>query len=183
MKRNITFLLSFCFLYAGEFIFNGKFEDSLNHWNTYAQGETYTIRTDKIYEEDPDSEVYVGRLDRFITAISQTCYITGLDLDLSFKAKIIAQSADTSHPSPAVASIIISYLDIDENILGETRLFNYCDTLYWAPSPEVHLIELGDTNWISDTINISDELQNLPGVNPSEVQKIRLTIFCQSYGC
>jgi len=88
MKRTFTILLSFCFLCAGEFIFNGKFEDSLKHWNTYAHGETYTITTDKIYEEDPDSEVYVGRFDRFITAISQICYINCLDLDLSFKTKV-----------------------------------------------------------------------------------------------
>uniref|UniRef100_A0A7V3RI77 Uncharacterized protein n=1 Tax=candidate division WOR-3 bacterium TaxID=2052148 RepID=A0A7V3RI77_UNCW3 len=90
------------------------------------------------------------------------------------KRRYFTRCADTSHSSPAVASIVISYLDIDENILDETRLYNYCDTLYWSPSPEVYLIELGDTNWISDTINISDEMQNLPGVNPSEIQKIRV---------
>ncbi len=171
------------FLFGGNFLFNGSFEDSLNYWNCYAQGETYTINTDKIYEEDPDSEVYVGRLDRFLTAISQTCYVPDFALNLSFKAKIVAQCSDTSHPSPAVAAIIISYLDIDENILGETRLFNYCDTLYWTPSPTIHLIELGDTNWIIDTINIFEELQNLPGVNPLDILKLRITLLGQSYGC
>ncbi|MEO0122539.1 MAG: hypothetical protein ABIL69_00850 [candidate division WOR-3 bacterium] len=177
-----VFVLNFVF--AGNFIFNGNFEDSLNYWNCYAQGETYTIHTDKMYEiEDPDSEVYVGRLDRFITAISQTCYIPNFNLNLSFKAKVVARCADTSHPAPAVASIIISYLDIDENILGETRLLNYCDTLYWTPSPKLHLIELSDTNWIADTINIAEELQNLPGVNPAEIYKLRITLLGQSYGC
>ncbi|MEO0185824.1 MAG: hypothetical protein ABIL22_09645 [candidate division WOR-3 bacterium] len=171
------------FLFAGNFIFNGNFEDSLNYWNCYAQGETYTINTDKIYEEDPDSEVYVGRLDRFITAISQTCYIPDIELDFSFRAKVVARCSDTSHSAPAVASIIITYLDIDENILGETRLLNYCDTLYWMPSPTLHLIELGDTNWIAGTINIADELQNLPGVNPTEIHKLRITLWGQSYGC
>uniref|UniRef100_A0A7C6EGE5 Uncharacterized protein n=1 Tax=candidate division WOR-3 bacterium TaxID=2052148 RepID=A0A7C6EGE5_UNCW3 len=183
MKRSFAILLSFCFLYAGEFIFNGKFEDSLKHWNTYAHGETYTITTDKIYEEDPDSEVYVGRLDKRETAIYQTCYIPGLDLNFSFKVKLYAKSYDTLHPHPAISSIILSYLDVDENIQGETRIFRYAESLYWYPSPVLHLIEISDTNWFNYTLNIADELSNLPGVNPIDIKKLRVTLYTRSYGC
>lgn len=171
------------FLFAGNFLFNGNFEDSLNYWNCYAHGETYTIHTDKIYEEDPDSEVYVGRLDKMITAISQTCYVPDLELEFSFKARFFARSYDTLHPHPAIASIILSYLDINENILGETRLFHYAESLYWNPSPILHLIEVSDTNWFGDTINITEELQNLPGINPLAIAKLRIILYCQSYGC
>lgn len=176
----------FCFiklLIAGEFVLNGSFEDSLNGWNPYAHGETYTILTDKIYDQDPDSEVYVGRLDKRITAIYQTRNISTLNLDFSFNAKLFARSYDTLHPHSAVAAVIISYLDNNEKILGETRIFNYAETLYWTPSPTLHLIEISDTNWFSDTINIIEELQNLPGIIPSDISKMRIILYGQTYGC
>ncbi|MEO0190409.1 MAG: hypothetical protein ABIL18_05455, partial [candidate division WOR-3 bacterium] len=125
----------FNFLNAGEFIRNGSFEDSLNFWSPYAHGETYTLNVDENYDSDPDSEVYVGRLDRLITTIYQVCYVPTLELDFSFKARFFAKSYDTLHPHPAIASIILSYLDTDENVLGETRIFYYAESLYWQPSP------------------------------------------------
>jgi hypothetical protein len=184
MHRFYPFL--FCisgFLTAGEFIFNGNFEDSLNHWNPYAHGETYTMNTDKIYDEDSDFEVYVGRLDKLVTAVYQTSNIPTLDLNFSFKAKLFAQSYDTLHPHPAISSIILSYLDIDENILGETRIFKYAESLYWNPSPILHLIEITDTNWFFDTLNIAAELENLPGINQTEIAKLRIVLYARSYGC
>lgn len=184
MVKSFTLSLAFFnFLIAGEFLINGNFEDSLCGWNPYAQAETYIINTDKTYEDDPDSEVFVGRLDRLVTAVYQTCHIPTLELDLSYKAKIVAVCSDTSHPAPAVASIILSYLDIDENILGETRIFNWCDTLYWTPSSTLHLIEVNDTSWFSDTINILNELQNLPGINSQEISRLRISLYCWSNGC
>ncbi|MCX7995580.1 MAG: hypothetical protein N3A65_07410 [candidate division WOR-3 bacterium] len=184
MKIINVFFIFANILLAGNFIFNGNFEDSLNFWNCYAHGETYTIHTDKMYEiEDSDSEVYVGKLDKMLTAVSQTCYIPGLELTFSFKAKLFAKSYDTLHPHPAIASLILSYLDIDENILGETRIFYYAESLYWQPSPNLHLIEISDTNWFCDTINILDELQNLPGINPSDISKLRIILYSRSYGC
>lgn len=170
-------------LIAGEFIINGNFEDSLKGWNPYAHGETYTLLTDKSYDEDPDSEVYVGRLDKLVTALYQTCNIPVLNLDFSFNARLIACSYDTLHPHSAVAAIIISYLNNEEEILGETRFFNYAETLYWFPSPTIHLVEIGDTNWFSDTINIIEELQNLPGINPSDIAKLRIFLYSQGNGC
>jgi len=182
-KVGLLVLFIFHYCLAGEFIFNGNFEDSLNSWNPYAQGETYTLMTDKSYDEDSDSEVYVGRLDKLITAIYQTSNIPILDLDFSFKARLVARSYDSLHPSPAIASINLSYLDINEKILGETRIFNYEESLYWVPSQVLHLIEIADTNWFSDTINIVDELQNLPGVDPLEISKLRIILYCNSNGC
>ncbi|MGB9722088.1 MAG: hypothetical protein ACPL28_11505 [bacterium] len=183
MKKISFLLLFFNYLFAGNFVFNGNFEDSVNYWNPYAQGETYTITTDKIYEEDPDSEVCVGRLDKLETAIHQTFYVPELILDFSFKAKLYAKSYDTLHPHPAISSIILSYLDIDENILGETRIFRYAESLYWNPSPILHLIEISDTNWFNYTLNIADELYNLPGINPTDIAKLRIILYARSYGC
>lgn len=183
MKPFISLFVLSTILMAGEFIVNGDFEDLLNGWNPYAQGETYTLLTDKSYDEDPDSEVYVGRLDKLVTVLYQTCNIPVLNLDFSFNARLIARSYDSLHRHAAVASIIISYLNNEEEILGETRIFNFAETLYWVPSPTLHLIEIGDTNWFSDTINIIDELQNLPGINPSSIAKLRIILYSQANGC
>uniref|UniRef100_A0A7C4XMJ0 Uncharacterized protein n=1 Tax=candidate division WOR-3 bacterium TaxID=2052148 RepID=A0A7C4XMJ0_UNCW3 len=183
MPRFLSGMIIINFALAGNILINGNFEDSLKGWNPYAQGETYTINLDTWYDQDPDTEVYIGRLDKLITAVYQTCNTPVLDLDFIFSARLVARSLDSLHPHPAVASIILSYLNIDEEVLGETRIFNYAESLYWFPSPKLHLIEISDTNWFSDTINIIDELQNLPGIEPLDVKKIRIILYGISYGC
>jgi hypothetical protein len=183
--RKYTVLFSLpCWLLAGELLKNGDFESRLDTtWNIYAHGETHTIVTNKFFDADSDDEVYIRQFDSKLSAIYQTCGIPGTDLEFSMDARLFAASYSAMHPHPAVSAIILSYLDNDEAVLGETRIFYYAESLDWQASPTVHLIQIGDTNWFSYRTRIAEELQNLPGVAPAQVCQIRVVLYAYAGGC
>ena len=104
--------------------------------------------------------------------------------DVSLKTTKVVFSARTRFAAQAnkpdyysSASILLGYLDKDENVLGETRIVAIAGGLPWQGSGTLHLLRAPLGEWYDTKLNLADELrENLPGVDPAEVKRLRVSL-------
>jgi hypothetical protein len=185
-KYLILILTMWGFVSAGNLMINGDFEESLLHgWLQARSGLNIVINRAINYDPDPDYEVYVSKanLDGY-ARLYQVINILDFPLtELEFSANAKLYAYDDWPGAWTAAAVIVSYLNGSDSLLGETKICRYSLDCPWVSCSTLHLITVSDTNWNNYSFNIVDELENLPGINPLEISKIEVALFCTNDWC
>ncbi|MBM3322646.1 hypothetical protein FJY69_04130 [candidate division WOR-3 bacterium] len=172
-------------LAAGQnLLVNGDFEQLLTTGWTATQGGSGYGVTDRQthYHPDPDYEardsLYAGAGWR---RLAQRVNVSSVVLDVSFWAKFqIGGGSSTCWP---VACVVVGYYNATNTLLGETRFYYHNSYCTWTSSSTLHLIEVTNPDWTRYSFNVAEELaQNLPGVNPAQVQRVEVALFDTTSG-
>ncbi len=184
MKKYLIIVLVMAgFTSASILLVNGDFEQELTTgWLQATSGSNTTVNRATNYDPDPDYEAYVykGSGDGY-ARLYQVVDIPTTDLEFSINAKLYAY--DNHSSAWAAGAVVISYMNESNSILGETRIYRGSTGCTWTNSPTLHLITASDTNWNNYSFNIVDELVNLSGVNPSEIDKIEVALYSYANWC
>jgi hypothetical protein len=183
MKYIITILLGAAIAHAGVLLTNGDMELDLGTgWSQASSGASVTINRATTYDPDPDYEaqVYKGSGSGY-ARLFQIVNIPTTDLEFSVSAKIYAY--DNHSTAWCGAGVIISYLNENGSLLGDTRICMLSTQCPWSNSPTRHIIQTTDSMWHNYAFNIDNELADLSGVNPSLVKKIGVALFDSTYHC
>ena len=173
---------------AAVLLTNGDFEQNLeNGWSLRIVTPTYgdTVDIAAKYDSDPDNEVRVKKHHATLAKLYQSVNIPTTDLEFSVSAKLFAyEYPSTSTYYWSAAAVVLSYLDNNSNLLGQTRINNKSQHCPWVNSNTVHLINVTDTaNWYTYSFNINNELNNLPGINRGNIKKIQVALLDTTNGC
>jgi len=168
---------------AGVLLTNGDFERELTMgWQQTHSSANYLIDRNTIYDPDPNYEVQVYQgTGAGYTMLYQTVEIPTTDLEFSVNAKLYAYDNHVS--AWTGAAVVISYLDGSGALLGDTRICARSTQCPWTDTPTCHIIEAIDSLWHNYHFGINSELVNLPGVEPSNIKKIRVALFDSTYHC
>ena len=171
-----TLLILWTAVSASNYLTNGDFEEPLpSGWLQYGAG---VIIRGVNYDPDPDYEVFLYRTNPSGYAeLCQAADIQTVDLEFSVSAKLYASS--NSSACWAGAAVIISYLDSLNSYLGETMICYRSPACPWNNNDTCHVIPVVDTLWNDYAFNINDELTNIPGINPSHITKIRVSLLAR----
>lgn len=183
MKHIIIVLLSAVIANAGVLLINGDIElDLSTGWSQASSGASVTIDRSTAYDPDPDYEaqVYKGSGSGY-ARLYQAVDIPTTDLEFSVYAKIYAY--DNHSTAWCGAGVIVSYLNANGGLLGDTRICMRSTQCPWSNSSIRHIIEATDSMWHNYSFNIDNELTNLPGINPAAVKKIEVALFDSAYHC
>ncbi|UCG29218.1 MAG: hypothetical protein JSV53_06750 [candidate division WOR-3 bacterium] len=172
---------------ATNYITNGDFEQPLSPgWFQSSYGTDVTITRGTAYHPDPDNEVYLYKYGTGTTGMGhailyQTTDIPTTNINVSFDAAMYAWD---NYPGIwAASAVIVGYLDSDGALLGETRVTNMTDECPWVNGATMHLLPVTDDDWHSYSFNIDDELMYLPGVDPEQVSKVKVTLMDTMISC
>lgn len=182
MKYCIFLLLvavPFCF--SQGLLINGDFEQDLSiGWQRDSVGSYIYIDRATTYDGDPNYEAKVHKdyAGTGIAALHQTVDVPSTDLTFTCNAKVWAYDNDADTLTWAGAAVKIMYLNSSGTLLGETRICDFTAPGTWQNSSTRHLIMVSDSFWHNYALNIDDEItNNLPGVNPAQVAKIKVALF------
>jgi len=183
MKHIIIILLSGAIANAGVLLTNGDIELDLSiGWSQASSGASIIIDRATTYDPDPnyEAQVYKGTGSGY-ARLFQMVDIPTTDLEFSVYAKIYAY--DNSSTAWCGAGVIISYLNENGSLLGDTRICMLSTECPWSNSSTRHIIQASDSLWHNYAFNIDNELTNLTGINPSDVKKIEVALFDSTYHC
>lgn len=163
---------------------NGNFEQELSvGWSPVMSGlGSHSAERAVWRHPDPDYECWVQQYDGSgSTRLEQTVNVPHVNLDFSFAAQFaIGGGSSTCWP---VASVILEYLNASGAMLGETRFYYHNAYCNWVPTSTVSLIDIGSPDWMSYNLNVAEEIRdNLPGMNASQVRKIRVAFYDYTSG-
>lgn len=183
MKYLLTLVFCFTLGSASVLLTNGDIElDLSTGWSQITSGADITIDRATTYDPDADYEVLVykgtgGGYARLFQAVD----IPTTDLEFSVTAKMYAFDNHTS--AWCGAGVIISYLNDNGGLLGDTRICMRSTQCPWTNSPTRHIIQVPDSLWHNYAFNIDEELTNLNGVDPADVRRIEVALFDSTYHC
>jgi hypothetical protein len=177
----LLFIVSICG--ASVLLENGDFEQDLaTGWLQATSGSNTTINRATNYDPDPDYEAYVYKgSGSGYARLYQVIDIPSTDIDFSVDAKLYAW--DNHASAWAGSCVLISYLNESNSLLGATRICVQSQGCPWNNSSTHHLINATDSLWHNYAFNIDDELTNLPGVTPSDIKKIQISLLDSTYHC
>lgn len=178
MHRCLILVLLIGICGATNYITNGDFEQEFtNGWLQSIYGTAVTITRGTGYDPDPDYEAYLykGTGTSGHAMLYQTVDIPTIHIDFSVQLKCNAWDNYTG--AWAAAGVIVGYLDESNVFLGDTRICMYSPDCPWQNSATCHIIDVNDTQWHDYEFNINEELANLPGIDPLEVKKIKVTLI------
>jgi hypothetical protein len=169
---------------AAEFLINGDFERTLTTgWSAAHGSGTYTIDADSFYEPDRDNEAYVQKYDADFARLEQAAPVPGSNLFFGYSVRLQAIAYNPETPYWAAAALVLYYQDDSGHVLGETRLAATTANCPWFSDSVVHVISVPDTNWNRGTIDLRQELDSLPGVNPDSIRRIAVVVLDTTDGC
>lgn len=187
MKCRVEYALMLALLIAvpatAELVQNGGFENGLTSWTAVNGGGTYRINAGNFQTADPDAEVEVYKYDATWAKLSQALNIPGTSLRFSFQAALAAVELNPAASYWALSAVSLEYRDAAGGYLGRSLVINKSPHCAIASTPTQHLITVADSLWHSYTLNVSDELALLTGVNPALVKKVTVAAFDSSNGC
>jgi hypothetical protein len=165
---------------AENLVGNGDFEVPLQPaWTAISTGEC-TIERDAGLDPDPDYEAHVVLSGNGYGRLLQIVAVPDGEVELSLSLRVMANATGEAW---AGAAIVLAYLDEAQDFLGETRLGAWSRNCPWESGPDEHLISLPADMWLYWTLDISEELQELPAVDPLAVRYIRVGLYAQGYEC
>ncbi len=188
MHRYLILALIIGLCGANNYVVNGDFELPLtNGWTQYSSNGYGGITRGTTYHPDPDYEAYVyrqgsGGLGTGYEKLHQTFDVTIPLSHVDFNGSVKLDAWDNGS-SWAGAACALFYLNENGNTLGVTRICRESAGCPWANTSIQHLIYASDTFWHDYSFNIDDELQNLSGVDPSNVAKITVALIDTAYNC
>jgi hypothetical protein len=161
---------------------NGNFEQPLTTGWLRDSNVTVNFIIDRATHYDPDSDfeaqVYKWTGTGY-AKLYQRVDIPSVQLAFSCNTKLIATT--TSSTCWAGTALVIGYLNAGNTRLGETMICARTPACPWQNTPTRHLRIAPDTLWRNYAFNISDELTNLPGVNPSQIARIEIALYSECY--
>jgi hypothetical protein len=167
-------------LLAQELLVNGGFEQSLGTGWVTQQGGVGTVTIDRSTAFNPDAD-YEARDSLFDGPgwgrLIQTVTVPSAALNLSFQANIeVIGGMITCWPAAAVC---VEYRNSTSTVLGETRYYKWGAGCTWTSSPTLHLVPCNAIGgWAHYGLNIADEIAaNLPGVNPTQVARVSVSLY------
>lgn len=187
MHRLLLLLVCAVLGFSSTLLTNGDFEQDLSvGWTAQFLGQLTTDTIDRAttFDPDPDYELRVKKYDASYAKLCQEIDVPSTNLDFSVSTRLLAREYSASSPYWAAASIVLSYLNEAGTVLGETRIVHKSAHCPWTSTTTRHLIIAADSiNWYTYSFNINDELANLPGVNPVDIARVRVTVFDTTNGC
>ena len=166
---------------ALELVTNGDFEQVLGPEWQQSITTPGAIQRAINFDMDEDYEIYAYKgTGNGEVLLSQTTAIPGVDIQFSAEAKFNAVATSTAW---AAAALVIGYMDEDGALLGETSICARSYYCPWVSTPTFHLIDAAMGVWDTHGFHIGDELENLPGINPLAVRRLRVTILTHAYDC
>jgi hypothetical protein len=187
MQKYGVIVLIIGLTHAAVYLTNGDFEQELTvGWTQQFQGMNSSDTVDRatFYQPDADYEARVKKYDASYGKLLQTVNVPTTDLEFSVNAKLDAYEYNSATLYWASASVNLAYLDNDNSLLGQTRICYKTPHCPYTSTSKFHMIVVTDnTKWFSYSFNIDDELANLPGVNPTSVAKIQVSLYDTTDGC
>jgi hypothetical protein len=172
----LTLLLALAF--GQNLLTNGDFEQDLSvGWTRDSSGYGYRV-VDRRADLQPDPD-YEARCSLYSgagsIALRQSVDVPHSYLGVSFHAKFdVYGTSSTCWP---VAYVGIGYLDDANNLLGETRVYHHNTYCTWVPTGTLSLIEVTNPDWTEYYVDVVQELsEHLPGVNPADIRKVRISL-------
>ncbi len=163
-------------------IYNGDFElppDSgwqIVRWGLFPDTGNCRLRWQHSFSPDRDFEVMIHKMLHQGMKLYQRVELLGLDLVFSVDCRLTAKSESDS--LFAAGAVFLEYLNFEDSVLGETRIYSATRGCNWQNSPTLHLIRSPDSlHWHNYRFNLREELESLPGVNPELVKAIRVGLF------
>ncbi|MEO0165572.1 MAG: hypothetical protein ABIL39_05485 [candidate division WOR-3 bacterium] len=180
MRTIVITLIPFVCALAQNLLVNGDFEQDISvGWTKDTSGYSIYIDRATDYEPDPDYELRVEKqTSSGYARVKQIVDIPSVNnITFSVKAKLYAYDNNADTLTFAAAAVIIGYRNSSGVLLGETRICQFTAPCPWQNTPTCHLIMVNDSLWHTHSFSLSSELQNLPGVNPANVQKIEIAFY------
>jgi hypothetical protein len=112
--------------------------------------------------------------------VVQVVPLPSTDATLQASLKIAATATSTAWSG---AALRIDYLDQDGFPLGETIIGAQSTYCPWADGPTTHIIPVVDSNWKDYSLDLNDELTNLPGVDPPQIRQVRIALVAYAQDC
>jgi hypothetical protein len=181
-RSALTFFCFISVLSGRELIDNGDFElppDSgwqVIRWGLFPDTGNCRLRYQHSFNPDRDFEVLIHKMLHQGMKLFQRVEITDLNLEFSVSCLLSAKSESDS--LFAAAAITLEYLNSEDSVLGETRIYSATRGCDWQNSPTLHLISAPDSlNWHDYRFNLRTELGNLPGVDSTQVKGLRVGLL------
>jgi hypothetical protein len=163
-----------------ELIENGDFEGALSPaWTQQGSGGGISYQRDVAYHSDPDYEAYSRKYLTGWCALKQTVNVSTVNLLFTAELRPSNFCEINSYEFFAASAVRIEYQNSMGGTLGETRIYSGTENCNWTSSSTLHCMEVEDGTWSSECFVLEDELsRNLPGVNPANVAKIAVSLYC-----
>jgi hypothetical protein len=165
-------------------IVNGGFEEP---FETGWKDTVFSMAGDFRYERGDtfgNGTGYAAKVYKYLASFAslyQAVPVTGLDLTLSFDARLL-QGSGSSTCWP-VAAFFARYLNAGGNEIGATCWYNHSVYADWRDNDTMNLIEITSADWNHYEINLADEIAtNLPGVNAADVAMVCVDLFAYDNG-
>ncbi len=185
-------LLSFALLLAGlgvasaDLLSNGDFEQPLDvGWTQDVRetaGDHHFERTDTLGQPVPG---YTGQAYKYLAqhaCLYQAVEVPSVELELAFDGRFqLGGGSNTCWPA---AALVVCYRDQDDAELGKTMYVLRTEYCTWEDSDTLHLIDIEDPGvWAGYRLEIARELaDNLAGINPGDVAKLRIELYSYDSG-
>ncbi len=167
---------------SAELVFNGDFElgpDSgweVVRWGEFPDTGNSRLRYRHDFSPDRDFEVMIHKMLHQGIKLQQRIEIPCLDLAFFVSCRLTSKTERES--LYAAAAIFLEYLNAQDSVLGETRIYSATCGCDWRSSPRLHLLRAPDSlSWHSYQLNIRTELESLSAVVPDSVKAIRLGLL------
>lgn len=123
------------------------------------------------------------RYDATHSKLYQTVSIPHLNLHFGFHGKFQAVELNPSAKYWAFAAMVLEYRTAGNDYLGRTLFVLQLPHSSLVSTPTQHLIPVSDTLWHAYSITLADELANLPGIKPAQVQVVTVAALDSTNGC
>jgi hypothetical protein len=166
--------------FCGKLLTNGEFESPLfDSWTQIKAGLNIIIDRATSYDPDPDYEAQVSMgTGGGYCKLSQNALIYDMPLNqLQFSVNAKLYAYDNDAEAWAGAAVNVLYINANDSVLGDTKICARSGGCPWTNTSTSHIIAAPNSNWNSYSFTISTELSNLPGVNPSQIRKIGVTLL------
>ncbi|HEX7321193.1 MAG TPA: hypothetical protein VF399_12665 [bacterium] len=183
VKSMAALLVAACFVSASNLTVNGDFElPFTTGWIDTASNLTATFTQATTFDADPNYEacVEVGTAAGYATLL-QVVELPSTNVNFSVNAKLYAY--DNHASAWTGAAVVLTYLNRFGSRIGSTRICARSTENPWVNTSTMHIIPAADSLWHAYAFNINTELGNLPGINPSDVQQIEVSLFDTTYHC
>ncbi len=182
MNRLALLLLSYSLLLGNNLVINGDFElDPIangwvfERWGNYPDTGNCRLRWLHSLNPDRDFEVMVQKTLHREARLSQVVRVPSLELEFAVSCQMYCSTRSES--TWTAACVNLDYLDVQDSVLGTTRIYKPTSGCTWVSDTKLYLIRVNDTLWHDYRIDVAVELaQHLLGVNVADIRSIRVGI-------
>ncbi len=165
-----------------DLVLNGDFEEDLAvGWFERNDATASTILRTTLAHPDPDYEAQLS-VDNGVGELGlvQRFPVPNLDLAISADLKIYA---DGTGGAWAVGGLMLTYRDRNWAVLGSTAVVYPSRDCPWTDTPTFHVIYTGLDTWQTHGFDLTDELENLPDVDPAAIAWLDVAVMIEAENC